>query len=83
MAQAAGRLCAAGLRVDVRETSRTGGPPAAAGGGHGSVTVESTMPPAGTSVARGTVVVVHVITAPGVGALIRLPTGCGVATMGR
>jgi beta-lactam-binding protein with PASTA domain len=82
LARAAGLLCAAGLRVDVRETSRRGGPGAARGGGHGSVTVASTTPPAGASVARGTVVVIHVVAAPGVAALIRLPAGCGATVTG-
>lgn len=86
MSQAAARLCGAGLRVSVAETSlipnaprlpsHTGTASPAVAAPAIRVVATGTVPAAGTSVPKGAVVVLRVVAPAGTFAAIRLPAGC-------
>jgi len=86
MGQAVGRLCAAGLRVRIEETSIRGpvsGPTAPAAVASPAITSPQvrvvalgTTPPAGASVAPGSIVVLKAAAPYGTFSVIRLPRSC-------
>ncbi len=84
MTQAATRLCAVGLRVRLDETSSVPAPEYNASPAFrypaDRVGATGTIPAAGTSVAKGSVVTLRVEAPAGTFAVVRLPPGCQAAT---